>query len=342
MNMNEVEHEVVEVLRRSALRGSERHVGLDDALGEQGLGLDSLGLVDFVTALENKFQVELPDNLWTERENLSIRYCADLIVKSNATLSRENEVYEPIRNQRNTIGLPWSKKASSAISELGAVRGATWILGHLILHVSDCFYLRQKYYILKFDVAERDLPSYSSSSNLTLREISTEDSDAYSEFCSSIVYRTHTANKTMTMELFRQRLESGYVCLGAWLNGRIVGIDWLSGEGYKCPFTGLLLSWPNETCYAMELFEHPAHTGEGIGLALLAFSLATAKDRGYDSQVTMVIGRNVKMLSAAVQLFGFAKIGEIDTSRVLFKPFSSWKIGYKKGRGGTAVLGTAA
>jgi acyl carrier protein/GNAT superfamily N-acetyltransferase len=339
MNASEVEREVVEVLRRSSLRGSDRQIGLDDALGEQGLGLDSLALVEFVTALENRFQVELPDEFWTERERLSIRHCADLIVKSNASVSPATEKYEPIPNQRSTIGLSWSQKATSAFRELGAVRGAGWILGRLGLHITDSFYLRQKYHILMFDISDQPLPSYTSLPDLILREVSAEDSDAFREFCTSIAYRTHTANKIMTVELFRERLESGYICLGAWLNDRIVGVDWLSGEGYKCPFTGLRFHWPSETCYAMELFEHTEHTGEGIGLSLLAFSLAVAKERGYESQVAMVIGKNVKMLSASVQLFGFVKIGEIDTRRILFKPFSSWQIGGDSGRGGGVLLG---
>lgn len=339
MNASEVEREIVEVLRRSSLRGSDRQIGLDDALGEQGLGLDSLALVEFITALENRFKVELPDEFWTEREKLSIRHCAELIMQSNVTFSPTAEGYEPVPNQRSTIGLSWSEKAAAAMRELGAIRGIGWILGRLVLHVTDIFYLRQKYHILIFDVEDQPLPSYASSVDLTLRQVTAEDSSAFETFCSAITYRTHTANRIMTMELFRQRLESGYVCLGAWLNDEIVAIDWWSGEGYKCPFTGLRFHWPDDTCYAMELFEHPEHTGKGVGLSLLAFSLATAKERGYRYQVAMVIGKNVKMLSASVQLFGFVKIGEIDTTRVLFKPLSSWQIDGASGRGGSVLLG---
>jgi acyl carrier protein len=337
MNRSEVEREVVAVLRQSSLRGSERQIGLDDALGGQGLGLDSLGLVEFVTALENRFQIELPDDLWTEREKLSIRHCAELIAKSGVTMSLVAQAYEPIPNQRSTIGLSWSEKATSSIRELGIVRGIAWMVGRVGLHIADWFYLRQKNYILTADLTRQSVPRQTSSIDLILREVSADDGRAFGEFCSSVVYRT-IANRRMSMELFRKRLSAGYVCLGAWHDDILVGVSWLSDEGYKCAVTGLQLYWPNESCYAMELFEHPEHVSKGVGLALLGYSLAVAKERGYRKQVTMVLSRNVRMLSAAVQLFGFVKVGEINTTRILFKPFSRWNIAGKSGWGGSAML----
>jgi len=339
MNRDEVDRELVAVLRRTSLSGSEREIGLEEPLGEQGLGLDSLALVEFVSALENRFQIELPDDVWTERDKLSIRYCSDLILKSGShVVPNADDAYEPRLSRRNTIGLSWSEKASSAIDELGLVRGMAWIAGHIVLHITDCFYLHQKYYILTAELVQRAVPVHASSVDLVLRELSVDDAPTFREFCSSVVYRTHTANRRMSTALFHERLNSGYLCLGAWHDNRIVGVDWLSVEGYKCPFTGLRLHWPEESCYAMELFEHPEYVGKGVGLALLGYSLAVAKERGYREQITMVIGRNVKMLSAAVQLFGFSRIGEIDTKRILFRPFSRWNVGGRTGRGGRALL----
>jgi GNAT superfamily N-acetyltransferase len=100
----------------------------------------------------------------------------------------------------------------------------------------------------------------------------------------------------------------------------------------------LKLSWPSDTCYAGELYEHPQHQGQGVGLALLAFSLAETKRRGYRRQVSWVTAHNTKMLSGSLQLMGFTKIGRIDIRRVFRRPFSTWDIGGRAGRGGTVIL----
>jgi GNAT superfamily N-acetyltransferase/acyl carrier protein len=337
MNRTDIEHELVELLRRSSLSSSDREIGVGDALGQQGFGLDSLALVEFVTAVENRFEIELPEEVWTERDKLSIRYCADLILSSGRQVLRPIADCEPRQRWQSTIGLSWTEKAASARREFGTMRALAWIVGRVGLHIADWFYFREKNYILTAALRERDIPGHASSVDLDLRAVSSDDSAAFDEFCSSIVYRTVT-NERMNLQTFHKRLDAGYVCLGAWHDNRIVGIDWLTDEGYGCPSTGLHIHWPSESCYAMELYEHPAFVGKGVGLALIGYSLAVAKERGYREQVTMVLARNVRMLSAAVQLFGFEKVGEIETVRILFKPFSKWDIGGRSGRGGRVML----
>src|SRR5207245_11210650 len=72
---------------------------------------------------------------------------------------------------------------------------------------------------------------------------------------------------------------------------------------------------------------HEKYAGEGIGLALLTYSLVETKRRGFHSQVTCVDLRNVPMLSAAVQLLGFRTIGSIRTTTSVFaKPSSRWQL----------------
>ncbi len=339
MNRTDVEREVAEVLRRSSLSGSDRKIALDNAMGAQGLGLDSLALVEFVTAVENRFQIELPDEVWTERDKLSIRYCVDLIMSLGQEVLRPIADYELRQGWQTTIGLSWTEKASSAFREFGTLRALAWIVGRVGLHIADWFYLRQKNYILTAAVREREIPRHAPSMDLDLRAVSRDDSVAFDEFCASIVYRTVT-DERMNTQTFHERLDAGYVCLGAWHDNRIVGIDWLTDEGYSCPSTGLDLHWSSESCFAMELYEHPAFLGKGVGLALIGYSLVVAKERGYREQVTMVLARNVRMLSAAVQLFGFERVGEIETTRILFKPFSKWDVGGQSGWGGRVMLTT--
>jgi acyl carrier protein/GNAT superfamily N-acetyltransferase len=337
MNRTDVEKQLVDVLRRSSLSGSDREIDLGDPLGEQGLGLDSLALVEFVTAVENRFQVELPDEIWTERDKLSIRHCADLILDSGHEVIQPVADHESRHGWQNAIGLSWSKKASSAFRELGTTRALAWMVGRVAVHIADWVYLRQKNYILKATVAKRHIPRKASSLDLDLRQLSADDAVAFDEFCSSVIYVTATSER-MNLKTFHKRMEAGHVCLGAWYEDRIVGVDWLTDEGYRCRSTGLYLHWASESCFAMELYEHPAFLEKGIGLALIGYSLALAKERGYREQVTMVLARNVRMLSAAVQLFGYQKVGEIETRRILFKPFSKWSIGGRSGWGGEVLL----
>jgi GNAT superfamily N-acetyltransferase len=94
---------------------------------------------------------------------------------------------------------------------------------------------------------------------------------------------------------------------------------------------GLHLCWSSESCYAIELHEHPPFLGTGVGLALIGYSLAVAKERGCRERVTMALARNLRMLSAAVQLFSFERVSKIETARMLFKPFSKWDIGGSPG-----------
>ena len=62
---------VLAILRETTLIG-ERVVDPDAPLGEQGLGLDSLALVKFLTALENHFDLELPEEVWIDRQALTL------------------------------------------------------------------------------------------------------------------------------------------------------------------------------------------------------------------------------------------------------------------------------
>ena len=59
--------------------GSDRAIPFDEPLGELGVGLDSLALVNLLTGVEAAFGVELADDIWTEREPLSINDLAEIL-----------------------------------------------------------------------------------------------------------------------------------------------------------------------------------------------------------------------------------------------------------------------
>jgi acyl carrier protein len=75
-----VEQRVVELVRECAMNQSTREVDLDDPLGDAGLGLDSLALVQFLTALEGAYKVQIPLEFWSRADEASLRQCADEIM----------------------------------------------------------------------------------------------------------------------------------------------------------------------------------------------------------------------------------------------------------------------
>ena len=64
MTPDAVEDKILAILARVAPRSADRAVLLGSALGGAGLGLDSLAVVELVTATEAAFDVEFPDEFW--------------------------------------------------------------------------------------------------------------------------------------------------------------------------------------------------------------------------------------------------------------------------------------
>jgi acyl carrier protein/ribosomal protein S18 acetylase RimI-like enzyme len=320
MSQDAVLNSIVGILRRDTLAESGRFLSPTAHLGETGLGLDSLALVAFITALEKRFRVLFPDEIWTDRERMTLQKIAAFIAAAGP---------EPVPNEGEDSGSTTAtsrwRKAVDRLRGQGLVKSAKWAVRSRLLK-------RQSYYILEFDLRNRVIPTFSAALDLDFRAASREDLAALKEFWSSFPYRTGDSDELMSENIFRSRLDADQLCLAAWHKGQVAGVDWIFDKGYPCPFTGLTYDWPDGTCYAMELNEHPAFRGKGIGIALLARSLHESKDRGYRRQVTIVRAANVKMLAASVQLFGFQKIGRIDTDWMFGRPFSKWTIGERSGR----------
>ena len=62
MSRESIERDVAGVLRDHVLLDSDREIAFDAPLGP-GAGLDSLGLMEFLAALEERFDVDFPDSL---------------------------------------------------------------------------------------------------------------------------------------------------------------------------------------------------------------------------------------------------------------------------------------
>lgn len=80
-----IELRVVEILRENALNHSSRALDLDAPLGESGIGLDSLALVQFLTALEGEYRIRLPLDFWSGADRASLRQCAEAVLTLDET-----------------------------------------------------------------------------------------------------------------------------------------------------------------------------------------------------------------------------------------------------------------
>lgn len=331
MNREAIADEVIRLLRRT-LSGSSRDIGLNEPLGELGLGLDSLTLIEFVTVLENRFQVVIPESIWTEKGQLVLNHFVDVIAESRSATAADPAAAPVMTTKDETV---LSEATAPVLPVTPAPVQPSWLDG--IRRHWHSLYQRETFFILEFDLRKPTLPSYVSPLPLLLRRATEKDGAALETFWNSSPYFT-IDKQEMTMALFQQRLRSGYTCLLAWHGDVIVGMDWLLEKGYDCPYTGLRFEWPAGSCYAGELSEHASFKGKGVGLSLLAYSLAECKQAGFQRQVAWVTEKNVKMLSASIQLFGFIKIGEIHIRRIHYRPFSTWRIGDRHGRGGTIII----
>ena len=328
MNGYTVERNVIDILRQRVLMGSDREISLSEPLGELGIGLDSLAMVEFVTALEKEYEIAFDDDIWTERELLTLQHFISIIRESSSapTTSRGPSHFRP-----RTLRKVKASKLSTEIHKWGSLHFPRWTALQLFMRFVHYIYQRQTFHILSRNLSAAQLPNPHSSVDLVFSEACADDVSDLDQ-----LWPRHQRRKKLS--LFRKRLASGYICLIARQEGEIIGIDWLSESGDDDPFTGLRIKMRPETCFGIDLHEHLAHQGKGVGLSLLAFSLAESKRRGFHTQVTMVEARNVRMLSAAVQLLGFSKIGSICTTRIFCQPYSEWRIGNSTGKNGTVLV----
>jgi acyl carrier protein len=84
-----IEREVAGVLREQILLDSDRAIAFDAPLGP-GVGLDSLGLMEFLATLEERFGVDLPDTLWTDRREFTLGRLVDYLDATGVDVSRSD------------------------------------------------------------------------------------------------------------------------------------------------------------------------------------------------------------------------------------------------------------
>jgi acyl carrier protein len=82
LTSDQVTEQLVKLLRETVLDGSDRDIEKNEQLGEEGVGLDSLAMVQFLTAVEQQFRVELPVDVWSRVAELTLDDCAEAVLKA--------------------------------------------------------------------------------------------------------------------------------------------------------------------------------------------------------------------------------------------------------------------
>lgn len=325
MNRQQIEAQVLTTFRESAIVTNERPIGLSEPLAKLGVA-DSLSLVQLVTAIEVKFQTELPDTIWMDRDGLTLDRLIEAVEKSGPIGKKPvHPVVTPKREEPTRSEAAQSKlmKVVYAMRERGLIGGTRWALARFGRFIAPRLYQRIDRVVLERDLS-RVIPSHTPAVPLEIREATEADAPALSAFFA-------TFHRKMDEDFLRHRLRHGYFCFIASHQGTLVGMTWVSTAGDRCVFTGLQLQMLPGACYAFELYERAAYGGKGVGLALLSQGLLEAKQRGFARQISWVDVSNTKMLSAAIHMFDFVKVGSIRTTRLFQMPFSKWEIAGRSG-----------
>jgi acyl carrier protein/GNAT superfamily N-acetyltransferase len=316
-----------------AFSGSDREINSADQLGEFGLGLDSLALTTFITALENRFEIEIPETIWVDRGQMSFRDLVDLISKCSGDreLTATGREYRPAAAESIApTGSAWSRLAAT-VRHRGLFRALAWAAGKLYDRLAHQLYKKDRFYVLAFDLSSQTIPNIPAPKGTTFGEVSPDDLLA-----TEGLWGPAKARGKQT--LFLERLKKGYTGYATWLDRKIVGLCWVTEDGDYESDTGLYIRLRENSCYGLDLNEHPDYHGQGIGLATVAFSLQKARESGRRFHYSVVHAKNERMLAAAIQLLGYKKIGEIVTTRWLRRPSSVCRVHDKTVANGELVL----
>jgi acyl carrier protein/GNAT superfamily N-acetyltransferase len=315
------QREIARIVRDELLLGSEREIPFDQPLGELGLGLDSLALVNLLTAVEAAFGVELSDDIWTQRGPLSVDDLAEIVRGTTPAAA-------PIPSAQADSAVPHGRmeRLEQRLQGRGSAGRAAWAAIRIAAPIRRFLFVRTQHVLLERRLDDETLTDLAPPPGIEFRLLPPGVRPDLADLWAP-VHARHMTN------VFRREVGRGAIALVACSGDRVVAVDLLSGSG------GLDVDVASpEACFGFFLEEAPVARGRGIGLALAAHSFRVARERGFRTQFIHVWKRNTAMLAAATQLLGFGIVGSARRTQVLGVSRWSWEIGGKRGRGPRLVL----
>ncbi len=296
-------------MREKVLGGSDREIDAAAPLGEQGLGIDSLGLVEFMVAVEKLYRIEIPETFWYTKDRVSLRDVAQVVTKlangTRADATTAGEVASSVRNEDHI------KLGVRVRRRLARIFRVIW--------------RSEKFYILRYDLT-RPISPLSPPLPYTCRRGTIEDLKIRWKRGDSIA-------EARRMRRYSLRLAEGQICLVAYDRDELVARDWLSATGDFEPTAPLRVRMLAGSCYGFDLNENPAYRGKSAGLALLRFSLEESRRLGFERQYTIVRDHNERMLLAARQLLGYELVGEARYRRFMRFAGVTWRVDGRASKG---------
>jgi acyl carrier protein len=314
------EQEIARIVRDELLLGSEREIPLDQPLGELGVGLDSLALVNLLTAVEAAFGVELSDDTWTARGPLSVHDLADIV----RSTPRTAEHARPMDGE-TTVLHGRLELLEENLRRRGAAGRAVWAAARAAAPVKRFLFSRTRHLLLERRLDD-DAPELAPPYGIELRVLAPGEKPDVSSLWPPVHAKRMTRG-------FERAVDDGAIAFVAREGNLVVALDLLSASGTE----EIEIKTPGE-CFGFFLTEARGARGRGIGLALAAYSFAVARELGFRAQLTHVWDGNTAMLAAATQLLGFRTIGSARRTHVAGVTRWSWQVGETRGRGPRLVL----
>ena len=316
-----VERAIARIIRDELLLGSEREIPFDQPLGELGVGLDSLALVNLLSAVEAAFRVELSDDIWTERGPLSVNDLAEIVRSTRPAAA------PTLSAQGDSAALHGRmEQLEQRLRRRGSAGRAAWAAIRMAAPARRFLFARTQHVLLERRLDEEISTEIAPPPGIEFRLLLPGERPDLSDLWAPVHARRMT-------KVFQREVDRGAIALVASVGHRVVAVDLLSGSG------GLDVEVNSPgVCFGFLLAEARAARGRGIGLALAAYSFRVARERGFRTQLTHVWKGNTAMLAEATQLLRFRIVGSARRMRVLGISRWSWQIRGKRGRGPLLVL----
>ena len=247
-----VERAIARIIRDELLLGSEREIPFDQPLGELGVGLDSLALVNLLSAVEAAFRVELSDDIWTERGPLSVNDLAEIVRSTRPAAA------PTLSAQGDSAALHGRmEQLEQRLRRRGSAGRAAWAAIRMAAPARRFLFARTQHVLLERRLDEEISTEIAPPLGIEFRPLLPGERPDLSDLWAPVHARRMT-------KVFQREVDRGAIALVASVGHRVVAVDLLSGSG------GLDVEVNSPgVCFGFLLAEARAARGRGIGRALI-------------------------------------------------------------------------